>query len=166
MKILISSCVYGNAVRWNGSSKLNESIKQWANVHGFELIPICPENDLFGTPRKPIRLTYEDNEVKGMMGDKNVYPALNEKCKQILRKYSDAVGYIGIAGSRSCGISVGVRNLGKTQKAPMHIHATFPTTEINSLKTAKNRMMFLDRIVKYITFGSRQRLSRKVDAQD
>jgi uncharacterized protein YbbK (DUF523 family) len=30
MKILISSCVYGNDVRWNGTNRREDDIKTWA----------------------------------------------------------------------------------------------------------------------------------------
>ena len=36
MKILISSCVYGNDVRWNGSNRRCQHIHDWAKEHGYE----------------------------------------------------------------------------------------------------------------------------------
>ena len=46
MKILISACVYGEDVRWNGSNRHHQHIHDWAEEHGYELVPICPENEL------------------------------------------------------------------------------------------------------------------------
>ena len=154
MKILISACVLGHAVRWNGANKLNRDISEWAEKHGFELVPVCPEDALFGTPRKTIRLIQVGDEVKGMMGGSDVYPQLVDEAKQTLRRHRDAVGFIGIARSPTCGQAAGVKNRGSTMKGPMHEHARFPTVEINSMRTPKNRMHFLDRIVKYITYNS------------
>ena len=94
------------------------------------------------------------DEVRGMMGGQDVYPKLVDQVKKTLRAHRDAVGFIGIAGSPTCGQAVGVKSRGSTMKAPMHEHARFPTVEINSMRTPKNRMLFLDRIVKYITFLS------------
>ena len=56
MKILISACVFGKNVRWNATNRSSDEVKQWADSNGYELVPVCPENELFGTPRKSIRL--------------------------------------------------------------------------------------------------------------
>ena len=64
MKILISACVYGDDVRWNGSNRHHQHIHDWAEENGYELVPICPEHELFGTPRSTIRLRAVDGEVK------------------------------------------------------------------------------------------------------
>ena len=148
-KVLISACVIGRNVRWSGGNKRYDKIKDWANENDIELVPVCPENDLFGTPRAKIRLRQEGEEVKGIMKGKDIFPQLRDRCEQILLQYADAVGIIGIARSPSCGISVGVKNRGATMKAPMHASAPFPTTEINSLRTPQGLELFLRRIEKY-----------------
>ena len=152
MKILISSCVFGDKVRWNGSHKLSQEFVEWATRIGIELIPVCPEHELFGTPRKPIRLQSVEGRTVASMGADDVYHQLNDKAQEIHSRHPDAVGFIGIARSPSCGLAVGVRKLGKTIKAPMHNKATFPTTEINQLKTTRGRTLFLDRVVKYLSY--------------
>ena len=149
MKILISSCVLGNKVRWNGAHKDFPDIVSWADECGFELVPICPENELFGTPRQKITLHQVADQIMGMMGCVNVYPELESKCKEIIERHSDAVGYIGISGSPSCGIANWVKGRKKQMKSPMHEHSPWPTTEINSLKTPKNREMFKKRVLKW-----------------
>ena len=150
MKVLISACVWGDDVRWNGTNRVYYDLHSWAEEHGIELVPVCPENELFGTPRKPIRLEQVgDDGIAGWMGGKDVYRDLVDKAFEITERHSDAVGFIGIAGSPSCGISVGVKNRGSTMKAPMHMQSMFPTTEVNSLRTEPNRKLFLERIKKY-----------------
>ena len=154
MKVLISSCVYGNAVRWNGTNKIHQELVDWADRVGIKLVPVCPEHELFGTPRKPIRLQHVDGKVVASMGTDDVYQKLTSKAQEIHSRHPDAVGFIGIARSPSCGIAVGVRKLGRTIKAPMHAVASFPTAEINSLKNSRNRVLFLDRVVKYYSHKS------------
>lgn len=151
MKVLVSACVYGNQVRWNGTHKLDSDLTQWAEDVGIVLVPVCPEDELFGTPRKPIRLEQIGGTeiVVGHMGSKDVYKKLMDKSFEIYSKHKDAVGFIGIAGSPSCGISVGVKNRGSTMKAPMHLQASMPTTEVSSLRSNANRESFLKRILKY-----------------
>ena len=150
MKILISSCVLGNKVRWNGAHRQANDVQKWADECGFKLVPICPENDLFGTPRKPITLHQIADQVMAMMGRDNVYPELVEKCREIIEHHNDAVGYIGIAGSPSCGIANWVQGRKKQMKSPMHDLSPWPTTEINSMRTPKNREIFKKRVLKWI----------------
>tara|TARA_R100001460_G_scaffold86873_1_gene128314 strand:+ start:1028 stop:1480 length:453 start_codon:yes stop_codon:yes gene_type:complete len=148
MKILISACVYGKDVRWNGSNRRDDDIKTWAKTNGFELVPVCPENELFGTPRKAIRLRAVDGEIKGFAGKDEIYGHLKDKCQEISKRHQDAVGFIGISNSPSCGLSTGVKDLGSTIKAPMHQSLDCPTTEISSMRSEKNRDLFLQRIKK------------------
>ncbi len=152
MKVLISSCVCGNDVRWNRSNKLSREIVEWADRVGIQLVPVCPEHELFGTPRKPIRLQYLEGKVVASMGADDVYHQLEQKSQEIHSRHPDAVGFIGIARSPTCGVAVGVRKLGRTIKAPMHAAAEFPTVEINSLKNPRDRTIFLDRVVKHFSF--------------
>ena len=151
MKVLISACVFGHDVRWNGKNKLSDDIKEWACKMKIELVPVCPEHEIFGTPRQPIRLEDRDGDARAIMGKEDVTDKLNAKAQEIRRRHKDVVGFIGIANSPSCSQSAGVRKVGRSIKAPMHEGAPFPTTEINSLRTARARMEFLDRIVRYIS---------------
>ena len=150
MKILISSCVLGNTVRWNGTSRLDEEIAKWASDNGCELVPVCPEHELFGTPRKPIRLMQSGDHVVASMGNADVASLLGSKCSEIAHRYSDVVGFIGISNSPSCGLAVGVKGRGSTMKAFMHQALGCPTTEINSMRSEANRELFLKRIKKYV----------------
>ena len=151
MKILISACVYGDDVRWNGSNRRHQEIHEWAEANGFELVPICPEDELFGTPRSTIRLRAVEGEVKAFAGKREVYSELKEKSQEIVHRHSDAVGFIGIARSPTCGLSTGVKDYGRTIKAPMHQAVDFPSTEISSMNTEVNRQKFLYRIKKWLT---------------
>ncbi len=150
MKILISSCVLGNKVRWNGACRQSDDIQEWADGCGFVLVPVCPENSLFGTPRKPIKLHQIADQVMAMMGRNNVYPELREECQKLISEHSDAVGYIGISGSPSCGIASWVQGRKKPLKSPMHELSPWPTTEINSMRTPKNREIFRKRVLKWV----------------
>ena len=112
-------------------------------------MPECPENELFGTPRKAIRLRQEGDEVKAYAGKQEVSRQLKIKSKEIVERHKDVVGFIGIARSPSCGLSVGVKDRGSTIKAYMHQALECPTTEINSMNTEANRQRFLERVKKY-----------------
>ena len=146
---MISSCVFGESVRWNGTEKADKEIKQWAEQNNIKLIPVCPENELFGTPRKPIRLMQDGDNVLAIMGERDVYQELEEKSGEISQRHANAVGFIGIANSPSCGLAAGVKKRGSTMKASMHRALGCPTTEISSMRSEANRELFFRRIKKY-----------------
>ena len=136
-------------MRWNGSNRKNDPIKNWAKDNSFELVPVCPEDELFGTPRSPIRMTY-DSSIQAIAGGVDVYDDLMNKCEEIIGRHEGVVGFIGISNSPSCGVSVGVRKLGTVIKGPMHLKSGVPTTEISSMNNERNREAFLHRVNKYI----------------
>ena len=93
LKVLISSCLLGNNVRWNGLNKKSKSILKWAEDNNIDLLPVCPENELFGTPR-PIRLIELYGKIQAMMKGQDVMVALDEKCQEIFDRYPGAVGSV------------------------------------------------------------------------
>ena len=148
MKVLVSACLLGQRVRWNSAHKKAESLERWAQSNGLELIPVCPEHELFGTPRAPIRLIHIEDATKAMMKKIDVMEMLDAKCLEIQAAHPEAVGFIGISRSPTCGISVGVKNLGRTIKGSMHKTTSLPTVEYNQLKNENCRQQFLRRLKK------------------
>lgn len=146
MKVLISSCVLGGNVRWNGANKLNQQIIEWAAANDIDLVPVCPENELLGTPRPPIKLVQVEEKICALLKDRDIIKSLDKKCKEILYRHPDAKGFIGIANSPTCGISVGVKNLGKVTKGIMHKQCNFPTTESNALNRESNQEIYIRRL--------------------
>lgn len=94
-------------------------------------------------------MTYESS-VQAIAGGVDVYDDLLDKCEEIIGRHSAVVGFIGISNSPSCGISVGVKGLGKVIKGPMHLKSGVPTTEISAMNNEQNRQTFLNRVNKYI----------------
>ena len=150
MKVLISSCVLGNKVRWNGADKHRPDVQEWAKENGITLVPVCPEHELFGTPRQNIRLIQIGDEVHGKMAGENVYPSMMSKSEEIFSRHPDAVGFIGIANSPSCGLAAGVKHRGSTMKGTMHLQSPVPSCEANQLGGSKGQEMFLYRVNKYV----------------
>ena len=150
MKILISACLTGSKVRWNGVSKECLSLVSWAKENKIELVAVCPEDELLGTPRAPIRLIQMCEELVASYRGTNIKNKLEDKCHEILSRHPDAVGFIGVPRSPTCGIGVGVKNLGKVTKGFMHKACEIPSTESAYLKSEKNRERFLLRINKFL----------------
>ena len=149
MKILISSCLLGNQVRWNGAQKLNQELISWCEENDLELIPVCPENELFGTPRSPINLIQIEDKTEAVMGSKKITELLEQKAEEIFDRHPEANGFIGIVGSPSCGISVGVKKAGRVTKGVMHKISKIPSDDSGQMKNLKRRDIFLERVKKY-----------------
>jgi uncharacterized protein YbbK (DUF523 family) len=149
IKILISSCVMGNKVRWNNSTRHYPELQQWAQDNDIELVPVCPENELFGTPRQNIRLIQVGNNVEARMGKEEVYKRMTAKSRELFNRHPDARGFIGLANSPSCGVSAGVKNRGSTMKGTMHLASPLPSCEANQLRTEAGRQRFLDRVLRH-----------------
>lgn len=147
-KVLISSCLLGNKVRWNGKDKFNKSLSVWAEQNGIELVPVCPEDELLGTPRAPIRLIQIEDKIEASYKGEDIASKLRQKSEEIFERHPEALGFIGIHGSPSCGVAVGVKNLGRVTKGYMHLATNKPTTQSNFLKSEKQREQFLKRLEK------------------
>lgn len=63
-KIVISSCILGNNVRFDGNNKLNSWITNILSVH-CELVAVCPEvTSGMSIPREPVRLVRYSDQIK------------------------------------------------------------------------------------------------------
>ena len=156
LKVLVSACLMGESVRWNGANKRSGDLISWAANNDIELIPVCPENELYGTPRSTIGLVYIDEKVQAKMAGRDVSVELSEKCQEIRERHPDAVGFIGIYGSPTCGISVPVKKFGKVTKGYMHDQALFPTVEVGQLKSCSQRETFIRRIKKSLQLRAKK----------
>ncbi|TDR22695.1 YbgA family protein [Marinicella litoralis] len=107
IKVGISACLLGQAVRFNGSHKnsvfCNEILSEW-----FEYVPICPEVEIgMGVPREPIRLVNENNQirVKNVTDQSKDYTdQLHALADQRAPELHDLCGYIFMQKSPSCGV--------------------------------------------------------------
>lgn len=105
--ILISACLNGLEYRYNGTSVNDELVNKIKSL--FNLINICPEVSIgLGIPRKPIRLTKENQKIKVIQEETNldVTKKLEEFSYETIEKYKDKIcGVILKAKSPSCGIA-------------------------------------------------------------
>ena len=94
MKVLVSSCLLGNQVRWNKQGKLNSQVIEWAKKNNIQLIPVCPEDELLGTPRDKIRLIQIEEKTCAHYRNRDIIKEIKNKCKEIINRHPDAVGFI------------------------------------------------------------------------
>jgi len=107
MKIGVSSCLMGYLCRYNGQGSRDDFINNTLGKY-FELVPYCPEEPVFGTPRESIRLVDTDGETRVMT---NVTKAdVTEKLKDVCDgfvgdiKNQELCGFIFKSKSPTCGI--------------------------------------------------------------
>ena len=156
----ISSCLLGEAVRFDGGHKYHPYInRQLADY--FEFRPYCPEVAIgLGIPRAPIRLvtTAEGVRVKGVQdGSLDVTERLDAYGRQVAGKLDDVCGYIFKSRSPSCGMervktwrengapdkSDGV---GAYAQAIMRAHPNLPVEEEGRLNDPGLRDNFIERV--------------------
>ncbi|MDT8397479.1 MAG: DUF523 and DUF1722 domain-containing protein [Pseudomonadales bacterium] len=107
IKVGISSCLLGQAVRYNGGHKHSETCSGDLGRY-FDYVPVCPEVGIgLGVPRKPIRLVGDpaDPRAVGVENpDFDVTARLQDFGRKKAPELADLSGYIFIKGSPSCGL--------------------------------------------------------------
>ena len=102
----MSSCLLGEAVRYDGTDKHIEYITGQLALD-YNLISLCPEMAIgMGVPRPPIHLVENENDIQVLQIDNpvnNFTKPLIEYGQNITELYSDICGYIFKKDSPSCG---------------------------------------------------------------
>ena len=106
IKIAVSSCLLGEAVRYDGTDKHIKYITEQLALD-YNLISLCPEMAVgMGVPRPPIHLIDKDNgiQVIGVSEPENNFTkALAEYGKRVVEHHPTICGYIFKKYSPSCG---------------------------------------------------------------
>jgi uncharacterized protein YbbK (DUF523 family) len=106
IKIAVSSCLLGEAVRYDGTDKRIEYITERL-AKEYNLISLCPEMAIgMGVPRPPIHLVDDGGIIQVVAIDEpsnNMTMPLIEYGKEVANTYSDICGYIFKKDSPSCG---------------------------------------------------------------
>lgn len=106
VKIAVSSCLLGEAVRYDGTDKqINYITEQFAL--DYNLISLCPEMAVgMGVPRPPIHLVDKGNNIQ-VVGvsepENNFTKVLAEYGKRVVEHHPAICGYIFKKHSPSCG---------------------------------------------------------------
>lgn len=107
IRVGISSCLMGEAVRFDGGHKRDAFINGVLSRY-FEFVPFCPEVAIgLGVPRDPIRLERRGGEVRVVgvrQKDLDVTGPLREYGEKVAGDNPDLSGYILKSKSPSCGM--------------------------------------------------------------
>ncbi len=114
MRVAISACLTGEAVRYDGSDAAAD-LPEAGLAAVFEYEPICPEVGIgLGVPRPPIRLVGEGGSFRAVGVDDpslDVTGALSAFGRAQAARLDGVYGYIFMTRSPSCGLaSVKVRS--------------------------------------------------------
>jgi len=102
----VSSCLLGEAVRYDGTDKHIDYITKYL-AKEYTLISLCPEMAIgMGVPRPPIHLVDDGKSINAVgieNPENNVTDALSGYGKTIQQLHPDLCGYIFKKNSPSCG---------------------------------------------------------------
>ena len=106
VKIAVSSCLLGEAVRYDGTDKHIKYITEQLALE-YSLISLCPEMAVgMGVPRPPIHLVESNNNIQVVSIDNpksNMTIPLVDYGKKVVEVHGDISGYIFKKHSPSCG---------------------------------------------------------------
>jgi len=103
-KIAISACLLGKKCRYDGTDNRNKTLLE--QLEGMELIPFCPEDDAFGTPRPTMDLVQKGSRIEAISNanGKILSEPIQNYAKIFFDQHSDIELFIGKDRSPSCGV--------------------------------------------------------------
>ena len=160
IRIGISSCLFGEPVRYDGGHKRDAYVARTLVRH-FELVPVCPEVGIgMGVPRAPIQLVGRAGALRAVgRADAalDVTAELAAYGRRMACALDDVSGYVFKSRSPSCGVA-GVPVYGGTRTDPgrgiyadafLAAHPYLPAAEEGALPDVHARDSFLERVFAY-----------------
>jgi len=160
IRILISSCLQGEKVRYDGGHKRDPFLVETLGRF-VEYFPVCPELECgFPVPREPMRLwgTPDMPQILGAVSGTNFTELMHAWCRKKVRNLEqfDLSGYICRKESPSCGMyrvkMYGIYDtparvaMGIFTKTFMEHFPLIPMEEDGRLQDPSLREMFIERV--------------------
>jgi len=103
-KVAISACLTGERCRYDGTD--NRDTKLLGKLEGCELIPFCPEDFCFGTPRPTMDLVETEAGPKALsnLTGADLSPPVRDYAGRFFDDHPDIDLFIGKDRSPSCGV--------------------------------------------------------------
>ncbi len=103
-KIAISACLLGEACRYDGTDNRNEALL--AQLDDAELIPFCPEDHAFGTPRPTMDLIEKEEGIRAVSNEtgEDLSVPVESYARDFFDSHLDIDLFIGKDRSPSCGV--------------------------------------------------------------
>lgn len=160
--ILVSACLLGQAVRYDGGHRYSEIITRQFSQQ-YKLLSCCPEMGAgLGVPRPPVQLVSIADTVSALGVDDNtldVTTALQQFSHHYLQHAEPLHGAIVKARSPSCGVGstplydehgslLGLTN-GLFVQALQHYYPSLPIIDEQGLANKDSRAAFRDAVLSY-----------------
>ncbi len=103
-KVAISACLLGEACRYDGSDNRNDALLE--ALGEVELIPFCPEDDAFGTPRPTMDLVETPEGIRALSNatGEDLSDPVTAYAKAFFDVHPDIALFVGKDRSPSCGV--------------------------------------------------------------
>lgn len=161
LRIGVSACLLGDAVRYDGNSKRNRMVCSALGNH-IELIPVCPEVAIgMGVPRAPIQLVEIDSDIHALGRDdpsQEFTGPLTRYAREKTRTLHEISGFIFKSRSPSCGLGSTpiYRHHKKARKGSglftqelLGTNPMLPVTEESGIEDSHQRRQFLEQVYAY-----------------
>lgn len=104
MKVAISACLIGRKCRYDATDNYNEVLLD--TLQGKELIPFCPEDHAFGSPRPTMDLVQTTNGIKALSNTtgEDLSDPVFAYAVNFFETHPDIELFIGKDRSPSCGV--------------------------------------------------------------
>jgi len=164
IKIAVSSCLLGEAVRYDGTDKHIQILTEQLG-NKYNLISLCPEMAIgMGVPRPPIHLVEMGESLQAVGVENptnNVTKLLADYASAVVKNHAEICGYIFKKNSPSCGSkNVKVMNSqGEYERRGQGIYAAeimaalplLPVIDEDAFLDERLREVFLEKIDNYFS---------------
>jgi len=106
-KVAISACLLGHQCRYDAVDNRNDTLLK--KLEPYELVPFCPEDFCFGTPRPTMDLVEEKQNKCAVSNEtgENLSQPIFDYAKEFFEDNSDIKLFIGKDRSPSCAVCTG-----------------------------------------------------------
>jgi len=106
-KVALSSCLMGNACRYDGDHNRNDALLE--KLKDYEVVTFCPEDYCFGTPRPTMDLVDDGASIEAISNGsgKILSEPILDYAKDFFREHPDVKLFIGKDRSPSCAVCSG-----------------------------------------------------------
>ena len=106
-KVAISACLTGCSCRYDGDDNINEALL--SSLDSFDLIPFCPEEHCFGTPRPTMDLVDNGKSIEAISNEtsKNLSNPIYNYAEDFFKQNPNIKLFIGKDRSPSCAVYSG-----------------------------------------------------------
>ena len=106
-KVALSACLLGCSCRYDGADNFNKTLL--SSLESFEMIPFCPEDYAFGTPRPTMDLIDSDDSITVLSNENgsDLSVPILSYAKDFFKEHQNIKLFIGKDRSPSCAVHSG-----------------------------------------------------------